>query len=232
MQGKEQNISPIKQRILFFAGTLGISKRDFYAKIGVSRGTLESKTGITEDVVTKFFATYPEVSVEWLMTGRGEMLKNSPSCKEKKQENSDLVEKIPEVSYNSAIGKPYYDVDFLGGFNEIVNSQVSIPTNNIVIQGFEKADFWCNVTGHSMEPKINHGDIIALHKCTLEDIQYGEIYAVVLDTLRTIKILRRSTDPKELRFVPINTTDYDEQEYPIERIMNVYEVIGSISKFF
>jgi|UniRef100_UPI003FEEA4B5 phage repressor protein C with HTH and peptisase S24 domain len=232
MQGKEQNISPIKQRILFFAGTLGISKRDFYAKIGVSRGTLESKTGITEDVITKFFATYPEVSVEWLMTGEGEMLKNSPSCKEKKQENSDLVEKIPEVSYNSAIGKPYYDVDFLGGFNEIVNSQVSIPTNNIVIQGFEKADFWCNVTGHSMEPKINHGDIIALHKCTLKDIQYGEIYAVVLDTLRTIKILRRSTDPKKLRFVPINTTDYDEQEYPIERIMNVYEVIGSISKFF
>lgn len=232
MQEKKQNISPIKQRILFFAGTLGISKRDFYAKIGVSRGTLESKTGITEDVVTKFFAAYPEVSVEWLMTGEGEMLKNSPSCKEKKQENSDLVEKIPEVSYNSAIGKPYYDVDFLGGFNEIVNSQVSIPTNNIVIQGFEKADFWCNVTGHSMEPKINHGDIIALHKCTLEDIQYGEIYAVVLDTLRTIKILRRSTDPKKLRFVPINTTDYDEQEYPVERIMNVYEVIGSISKFF
>jgi phage repressor protein C with HTH and peptisase S24 domain len=232
MQEKKQNISPIKQRILFFASTLGISKRDFYAKIGVSRGTLESKTGITEDVVTKFFATYPEVSVEWLMTGEGEMLKNSPLYKEKNKKNIDKEEKNAEVSYNPAIGKPYYDVDFLGGFNEIVNSQVTIPTNNIVIQGFEKADFWCNVTGHSMEPKINHGDIIALHKCTLEDIQYGEIYAVVLDTLRTIKILRRSSDPKKLRFVPINTTDYDEQEYPVERIMNVFEVIGSISKFF
>ena len=154
------------------------------------------------------------------------------TMQEKKQEKSDSEEKLPKVSYNPAIGKPYYDVDFLGGFNEIVNSQVTIPTNNIVIQGFEKADFWCNVTGHSMEPKINHGDIIALHKCTLEDIQFGEIYAVVLDTLRTIKILRRSLDPKKLRFVPINTTDYDEQEYPVERIMNVFEVIGSISKFF
>lgn len=154
------------------------------------------------------------------------------TMQEKKQEKSDSEEKLPKVSHNPTIGKPYYDVDFLGGFNEIVNSQVTIPTNNIVIQGFEKADFWCNVTGHSMEPKINHGDIIALHKCTLEDIQYGEIYAVVLDTLRTIKILRRSSDPKKLRFVPINTTDYDEQEYPVERIMNVFEVIGSISKFF
>lgn len=232
MQGKEQNNSPIKQRILFFASTLGISKRDFYAKIGVSRGTLESKTGITEEIVTKFFATYPEVSIEWLMTGEGEMLKNSPSYKEQNKKSIDKEEKVPEVSYNPAIGKPYYDVDFLGGFNEIVNSQVTIPTNNIVIQGFEKADFWCNVTGHSMEPKINHGDIIALHKCTLEDIQYGEIYAVVLDTLRTIKIIRRSQDPHKLRFVPLNTADYDEQEYPTERILHVFEVVGSVSKFF
>ena len=229
MQEKKQEKSPIKQNILLYLAKKGVTLYKFYKDSGVTRGILQQNNGISEDNITRFLTYAPDVSVEWLITGRGEMLS---TMQEKKQENSDLVEKIPEVSYNSAIGKPYYDVDFLGGFNEIVNSQVSIPTNNIVIQGFEKADFWCNVTGHSMEPKINHGDIIALHKCTLEDIQYGEIYAVVLDTLRTIKILRRSTDSKKLRFVPINTTDYDEQEYPIERIMNVYEVIGSISKFF
>lgn len=83
-----------------------------------------------------------------------------------------------------------------------------------------------------MEPKINHGDIIALRKCALADIQYGEIYAVVLDTIRTIKIIRRSQDPQKLRFVPLNTVDYDEQEYPTERILQVFEVIGSVSKFF
>ena len=235
MQDKEQNISPIKQRILSFAGTLGISKRDFYAKIGVSRGTLESKTGITEDVVTKFFATYPEVSIEWLMTGVGDMLKISPSCKTKSkniEEQGEKDDNLPQVSYNPAIGKPYYDVDFLGGFDEVVNSQVTIPNSNIVIQGFDRADVWCNVTGHSMEPKINHGDIIALRRCTLDDVQYGEIYAVVLDNIRTIKILRRSPNPDTLRFVPINITEYDEQEYPKRRITHIYEVIGSISKFF
>ena len=100
------------------------------------------------------------------------------------------------------------------------------PTaTNIVIRGFEKASLWCNVTGHSMEPKINHGDIIALRQCTLNDIQYGEIYAVVLDTIRTIKILRRSPDPSKLRFIPINTEDYDEQEFDKSRIMNVFEVM-------
>lgn len=229
MQEKRQEKSPIKQNILLYLAQKGVSPYEFYKESGVTRGILQQNNGISEDNIARFLAYAPDISVEWLITGRGEMLS---TMQEKKQEKSDSEEKLPKVSYNPAIGKPYYDVDFLGGFNEIVNSQVTIPTNNIVIQGFEKADFWCNVTGHSMEPKINHGDIIALHKCTLEDIQYGEIYAVVLDTLRTIKILRRSSDPQKLRFVPINTTDYDEQEYPVERIMNVFEVIGSISKFF
>lgn len=229
MQEKRQEKSPIKQNILLYLAQKGVSPYEFYKESGVTRGILQQNNGISEDNIARFLAYASDISVEWLITGRGEMLS---TMQEKKQEKSDSEEKLPKVSYNPAIGKPYYDVDFLGGFNEIVNSQVTIPTNNIVIQGFEKADFWCNVTGHSMEPKINHGDIIALHKCTLEDIQYGEIYAVVLDTLRTIKILRRSSDPKKLRFVPINTTDYDEQEYSVERIMNVFEVIGSISKFF
>ena len=229
MQEKRQEKSPIKQNILLYLAQKGVSSYEFYKESGVTRGILQQNNGISEDNIARFLAYAPDVSVEWLITGRGEMLS---TMQEKKQGRPDSEDKQPKVSYNPAIGKPYYDVDFLGGFNEIVNSQVTIPTNNIVIQGFEKADFWCNVTGHSMEPKINHGDIIALHKCTLEDIQYGEIYAVVLDTLRTIKILRRSSDPKKLRFVPINITDYDEQEYPVERIMNVFEVIGSISKFF
>lgn len=56
-----------------FAGTLGISKREFYTQIGVSRGTLESKTGITEDVMAKFIATFPDVSLEWLIRGKGDM---------------------------------------------------------------------------------------------------------------------------------------------------------------
>ena len=73
MQEKKQKISPIKQRILQFADSLGISKRVFYAQIGVSRGTLEAKTGITEDIMAKFIAAYPEVSINWLVTGNGEI---------------------------------------------------------------------------------------------------------------------------------------------------------------
>lgn len=76
MQEKIQKISPIKQRILQFIDTLGISKRDFYAKTGISRGTLESGTGITEDTIAKVFATYSNLSPSWIFLNQGEMLIN------------------------------------------------------------------------------------------------------------------------------------------------------------
>jgi len=170
------------------------------------------------------------INPAWLLTGKGSMLKDNLSgIKTIDEADSSFM---PTTSMSPSVGTPYYDVDFIGGFDEVFNSQVNMPATNIVIRGFEKASLWCNVTGHSMEPKINHGDIIALRQCTLNDIQYGEIYAVVLDTIRTIKILRRSPDPDKLRFIPINTEDYDEQEFDKSRIVNVFEVIGSISKFF
>lgn len=205
-------------------------KRDFALRIGISpsmvteisKGRSNVGTLAIQNIVSVF-----NIDANWLLTGKGDMLKahSTPS-------SPSTPTDTPIVSDNPSVGTPYYDVDFIGGFSEVFNSQVSIPATNIVIRGFEKADLWCNVTGHSMEPKINHGDIIALRHCTLDDIQYGEIYAVVLDTLRTIKILRKSSDPGKLRFIPINSEQYDEQEFPKSRIVNIFEVIGSISKFF
>ena len=190
-----------------FASRLGVSPQG--VSTWLKRNTFDSEL---------IFSKCENVSAQWLLTGKGSMLKDND---------------IPgEVVYNPNIGIPYYDVDFYGGFNDIYNDQTINPTCNVVIPGFKRASVWCNVTGHSMEPKINHGDIIALRECTIQDIQFGEIYAVVLDSIRTIKIIRRGSSPDTLLYVPINQPDYQEQEFPIDRIIRIFEVIGSISKFF
>lgn len=230
MKEKQQEKSPIKKNILLYLENKGVTPYEFYKESGVTRGILQQNNGISEDNIARFLAYAPDVNIEWLLTSKGSMIKDGST--DIQISNDTTTSSMPTTSMNPGIGTPYYDVDFIGGFDEVFNSQVNIPATNIVIRGFEKASLWCNVTGHSMEPKINHGDIIALHQCTLNDIQYGEIYAVVLDTIRTIKILRRSPNPDKLRFIPINTNDYDEQEFDKSRIINVFEVIGSISKFF
>lgn len=223
----------ILSRIQEIASNEGITIGAMERTIGASKGVLSRAINNGTDIQAKWLSiiveNYPRYSTGWLLTGAGSMLKDDLNgIKTIDEANPSFM---PTTSMNPSVGTPYYDVDFIGGF-DVFNSQVNIPATNIVIRGFEKASLWCNVTGHSMEPKINHGDIIALRQCTLNDIQYGEIYAVVLDTIRTIKILRRSPDPSKLRFIPINTEDYDEQEFDKSRIMNVFEVIGSISKFF
>ena len=224
----------ILSRIQEIASNEGITIGAMERTIGASKGVLSRAINNGTDIQATLFSiiveNYPRYSTGWLLTGAGSMLKDDLKGIQTADEANPST--LPTTSMNPSVGTPYYDVDFIGGFDEVFNSQVNIPATNIVIRGFEKASLWCNVTGHSMEPKINHGDIIALRQCTLNDIQYGEIYAVVLDTIRTIKILRRSPDPGKLRFIPINTEDYDEQEFDKSRIVNVFEVIGSISKFF
>ena len=105
MQEKEQKISPIKERILQFVDTLGISKRDFYKIIDVSRGTLESKTGITEDVLAKFIAKYPDINLNWLISGDGNMYNNIHVSDEDFNKAESLGMKlIPEVSFEFSAG--------------------------------------------------------------------------------------------------------------------------------
>ena len=201
--------------------TIGAMERSIGASKGVLSRAISNGTDIQSKWIQIIVENYPRYSPEWLLTGKGNMLKGKESAAE--------ISSI--VSYDPKVGQPYYDVDFLGGFSEVYNSQVSLPEHNIIVPGFDRAKLWCNVTGHSMEPQISHGDIIALRPCTIADIQFGEIYAVVLDTIRTIKILRKGSSKDFLRYVPINP-NFDEQEFAVSRIINVFEVIGSISKFF
>ena len=232
----------------------------FAKAIGVTPTVIANVVGTRQgkpsfDVISKICAN-ANISADWLLTGHGPMLKtkgSNQSCSvaedtipdhkdkknkaiyPKKQGENSITEALlsePSVSYTPSKGAPYYDVDFLGGFDLTFNNQTINPEYNIDFKPFNKPGVtWVNITGHSMEPKINHGDIIALKECRLEDVQYGEIYAVVLDTIRTVKILRKSNDPNRMRYVPINEENYDEQEYDNSRILRIFEVLGNISRF-
>ena len=217
MQENIQEKSPIKQNILQYLATKGTTPYEFYKKSGVTRGVLNQNNGISEENIARFLAYAPDVNVEWLITGRGSMMGNN----EKELTTQNIND-----------GAPYYDVDFIGGFDEVFNDQTVNPELSITNGICPRAQLWCNITGHSMEPTISNGDIIALRQCSIDDIQYGEIYAVVMDSFRTVKMLRRSETPGMIRFVPVNTDDFDPQDFPVKRILKIYEVVGCLRRFF
>lgn len=204
---------------MFFASTLGISKRDFYSRIGVSRGTLESKTGITEEVITKFFATYPEVRTEWLMFGTGDMLKsNKNSCKEPVEiatpvsyETADMVERIERraVGYSKKQFRPRIPLDAEAGYLSGITEGVALPDCEMlpVIQAFPQYDFTIFARGDSMSPSILSGDELACRFINEKSfIQWGRIY--VIDTAQGVVVKRLFEKGDKIIGRSIN------QEYP------------------
>jgi phage repressor protein C with HTH and peptisase S24 domain len=224
MQENKQEKSLVKRNISLYLSSKGITPYEFYKESGTTRGILGQNNGISEDNISRFLAYAPDVNVGWLLTGEGNMLKSE----------SDTHESVSSTEQPSSSneGAPYYDVEFQGGFADSFNDQTIYPDRHIYIPGFERVQVWCNISGHSMEPRIGHQDIIGLRQCLVQDIQFGKIYAVVLKTKRTVKILRKSNNPQMLRYVPINDKEFDEQEFPITDIINIFEVLGGVAKFF
>jgi hypothetical protein len=75
-----EKISPIKRRILKFIEYKGITKQHFCEKTGISYAnikgkSLESEFGGTQ--IAEILSIFTELSPDWLLTGRGEMLRKN-----------------------------------------------------------------------------------------------------------------------------------------------------------
>lgn len=167
--------------------------------------------------VINAFVEKANVNADWLITGNGEPFGEK--------------ENTPQINYTN--GVPYYNVDFLGGFDLVINDQITNPEYLIDFKKYNEADCWCNVTGYSMEPEITHGDIIAMKK--IEDFSFlplGEVYAIVTTNgMRTIKRLGKGDDKEHYNLVPTNKSpEYGIQELPKKMIASIYQVLGCMKR--
>lgn len=204
----------------------GNGNKSHFAKIlGVKAQTINTWLSRNTYDTELIFAKCDNINASWLLTGEGNMLRTE----------SENEEKLPSVNQTYE-GAPYFNVDFIGGFDVIVNDQTRNPDFYINYPPYnQEGVVWCNLTGHSMEPEISNGDIIALREVTTP-IQYlpaGEIYGIVTEEYRTVKRVRLSQKEGFVRLIPSNKSEeFCEQEIPISMILKVYAVLGSIRKFF
>lgn len=197
------------------------SKADFARKVGEKPQTVSNWVARDNgnNVLNKIIEAFPQINKDWLMTGHGDMLISGNKVT------------VPQISYTK--GVPYYNVDFIGGFDIVLNDQTINPEYLIDFQKYNEATCWCNVSGHSMEPEINNGDIIALKK--IEDFSFlplGEVYAIVTTNgLRTIKRLGPSQNPECYTLVPTNKSpEYGIQELRKDMIQHIFQVLGCMKR--
>ena len=228
----------IVRRIKQFIDAKGISIASFERSIGMSNASFGKsyKNGgaIGSDKIENILSVYPDINPSWLLTGRGNMLKSEEIAEtdNKKKKEKEI---FPEANCKCE-GAPYYNVDFIGGFDLVLNDQSRNPDYYINFPPYNKEGVvWCNITGHSMEPELNNGDFIAMKEMysPIEYLPAGEIYGIITDDYRTIKRIRMSEREGFVRLIPTNKSpEYAEQEIPVDMIRKVYAVLGSIHTLF
>lgn len=203
-------ILSVKDRIKKFIKYQGQSIRSFEESINASNGYINSVSkGFVEDKLNKIIEKYPNLDIQWLLTGKGSMLKS---------EVSNNLSTIMETDSQYIKGVPFYDLDFTASFLEIQNNQQTKPDSYIQHPFFKGCDYVVRASGQSMAKLIKHGDAIGLIKIEnwTEFIPMGEVYAIVTnngfrmikiitkgDTKDTFTLISKPSDPTCI-FVPSN----------------------------
>lgn len=193
----------IKEKIFTFLEYKGIKKVDFFDATGISDSNFKGKnlqSQLGGDMIVKILTTYPDLSAEWLLTGRGSMLKETPennnlsnlevvkSHKPKYIEKKEDVQDIPLFNFKASAGIK----EILGpSSNDFLIDTIRIPD-------MPKCDGAIKIMGDSMMPKLKPGDIIMYKEMPLniQDLFYGEMYLISYeidgDYYVVVKYIRKS----------------------------------------
>lgn len=219
-----KNFSTQKERIMQFIGYKGISKNKFYIETGISNGVLDKKSGLSMETIEKFYSTYSEINPEWLLTGKGKMLKE--------QIDNIPIASEPSATYDADKAIPLVSVKAVGGFG---NHSFAINDRDVkdyyIIPKFKhkKVDFMIEVEGSSMYPKYNSGDVVA---CTIINensfIQWNKTHVVATrEQGIIIKRIKKGSNDDSFCMISDNK-DYDPFEIPREDINGIALVVGVI----
>ena len=95
----------IKERLIQFLAYLEIGQTKFEEKVGMSRGHINNMgENLTSKTLSKIKIAYPELNEDWLLTGKGEMIKsvNTQNAKGNNSINSNInnIEGNVTISHN------------------------------------------------------------------------------------------------------------------------------------
>ena len=204
----------IKERVVAVLKHIGMNVNRASKFLGVPQRTLNRQVNeggnISMEIVYAILNNVPEISPAWLIAGEGAML---------------VGEEAPKTCTI-----PFYDDlplsaghrDAFDPTREKPSAYISIPTS--------QADFYFPVSGNSMEPEFNDGDIVGVKRVDRsEGIVHGAVYMVVTNENRMIKrCYHDNNDPNLIWCVSPNYPSF-----PINKndVCALFKVVNRIETF-
>ena len=165
---------------------------------------------ISMDLLYALLDHFPEISPLWLLLGEGEMLLDS---------TRQTIASIPF----------YNDLPLSAGYRDAFDPGHENPTSYISFPN-SGADFFFPVSGTSMEPDINDGDIVGVKRVEREEgIVHGDVYMIVTNDARMIKrCYHDNNDPNLIWCVSSNYPSF-----PINKndVCALFKVVNRIQTF-
>lgn len=211
----------VTKNILEFIDSKGLSKREFYTATGLSNGILDKGDNIGSDKLSKIFYTYPELSPDYVLLDRGEMLRGEYED----LQNNPLSLDEPTQRYMLKTDKllggqsiPLYNTNAAAGLTRTFSDKPDI-LDYISIPNLPKCDGAIYITGDSMYPLLKSGDIVAYKK--INDINngifWGEMYLLSFlldgDDFTMVKFIQKSE--KGTKFVKLVSQNQHHQDRDI-----------------
>lgn len=228
-------LAPIKQRILKYIDFKGFEKIKYFESLGVAASNFRSSSLKSEaggDVIAKILSLNPDLSSEWLLIGKGSMLK------EDAQISKDL-----SMHYAREDKKliPLYDGVATAGMHE---SAILDPTHQPVEMidagdWFRDATAAMRVHGDSMYPEYKSGSIAALREVKNKRlVVYGQDYLIETTEYRVIKRLQKSDLPQnwlacsvnEEKYVSTGKLIHEPFDVHIDDVVRLYQVLGNVKR--
>lgn len=231
----------MKQRIKEYLKYKGVKIIEFSATIGVSNAYISSiRRSIQPDKLARIQECYPDLNIEWLVTGRGNMLNtpqhmslinngtnngtmgNNVSMVNNNRQDNEVeemsVEELPIIPSN-IVNEPKIDV-----LKYITTNDTDTAP---VVHQFPEALAYYKIKSKAMEDKICAGDTLAIipYPKGEEFIIPGDPY--VVDTNTNGLITRRLfMHPDGYRAVSNNPDEYPEFIIPFKHVIRVYRIVG------
>ncbi len=200
-----------KERIIQFIDSKGISKSDFLIKTNIKRGFLDKdKMGVSvsDHFLAKIIGAFPELNIEWLITGKGEMIKNNhtngnPAIPDSKSSHMQRI--IPLFSLSDLA-----DAVHIRTVGNNWPETITIPHMPI-------CDAAVYIHGDSMYPIIKTGDIACYKRVyDMNEIYWGEMYLIEIfrkeGNYITLKYIHRSQLGSDYFSLHSRNSDYPPQD--------------------
>ena len=105
----------VKERLKLYLRINRITQEKFCNSVGVAPTYVSNiRKGIQPDKLTRIQQAYPDLNIEWLVTGRGEMLNSTPTTTEDTTDTQEnIVRVIPIAAHGGMLTN--FDIDSIEG---------------------------------------------------------------------------------------------------------------------